>query len=138
MASSHLQWLVIKNDSCFLMKSRNCRKAFSKESRNLKNMNLYKYNGLIHKRTVGVTPAADGKGVVLELSKPKVIRRPVKRFYKVTLKKDNRRILKSIYNNMKGRYHYNLNLCAQKRASAILKSQKYNSNQFLKKKIIMT
>lgn len=32
---------------------------------NLKARNSFRYNGLIHRKTVGVEPAADGKGVVV-------------------------------------------------------------------------
>lgn len=34
----------------------------SQEPNNLKARNSFRYNGLIHRKTVGVEPAADGKG----------------------------------------------------------------------------
>ncbi|ELK23872.1 60S ribosomal protein L28 [Myotis davidii] len=36
----------------------------SQEPNNLKARNSFRYNGLIHRKTVGVEPAPDGKGVV--------------------------------------------------------------------------
>lgn len=39
------------------------------EPNNLKAKNSFRFNGLVHKKTVGVQPAADGKGVVVVLKK---------------------------------------------------------------------
>lgn len=39
------------------------------EANNLKSKNSFRFNGLVHKKTVGVQPAADGKGVVVVLKK---------------------------------------------------------------------
>lgn len=39
------------------------------EPNNLKARNSFRFNGLVHKKTVGVQPAADGKGVVVVLKK---------------------------------------------------------------------
>lgn len=39
------------------------------EPNNLKSRNSFRFNGLVHKKTVGVQPAADGKGVVVVLKK---------------------------------------------------------------------
>lgn len=41
----------------------------SQEPNNLKARNSFRFNGLVHKKTVGVQPAADGKGVVVVLKK---------------------------------------------------------------------
>ncbi|KAI2593277.1 RPL28 isoform 6 [Pan troglodytes] len=61
--SAHLQWMVVRNCSSFLIK-RN-KQTYSTEPNNLKARNSFRYNGLIHRKTVGVEPAADGKGVVV-------------------------------------------------------------------------
>lgn len=37
----------------------------------MKSRNSFRFNGLVHKKTVGVQPAADGKGVVVILKKRK-------------------------------------------------------------------
>lgn len=39
------------------------------EPNNLKARNAFRFNGLIHRKTVGVEQAADGKGVVIILKK---------------------------------------------------------------------
>lgn len=39
------------------------------EPNNLKARNSFRFNGLVHKKTVGVQPAADGKGIVVVLKK---------------------------------------------------------------------
>ena len=41
------------------------------EANNLKNRHSQRYNGIINTKTVGVTPCADGKGVVLTLKNHK-------------------------------------------------------------------
>uniref|UniRef100_A0A8I3X212 Large ribosomal subunit protein eL28 n=1 Tax=Callithrix jacchus TaxID=9483 RepID=A0A8I3X212_CALJA len=61
--SAHLQWMVLRNCSSFLIK-RN-KQTYSTEPDNLKACNSFRYNGLIHRKTVGVEPAADSKGVVV-------------------------------------------------------------------------
>ncbi|XP_023277824.1 60S ribosomal protein L28-like [Seriola lalandi dorsalis] len=65
--SSHLQWMVIRNCSSFLIKRNG--QTYSTEPNNLKSRNSFRFNGLVHKKTVGVQPAADGKGVVVVLKK---------------------------------------------------------------------
>uniref|UniRef100_A0A4X2JXG4 Large ribosomal subunit protein eL28 n=1 Tax=Vombatus ursinus TaxID=29139 RepID=A0A4X2JXG4_VOMUR len=61
--SAHLQWMVLRNCSSFLIK-RN-KQTYSTEPNNLKARNSFRYNGLIHRKTVGIEPAADGKGIVV-------------------------------------------------------------------------
>lgn len=97
--SADLQWMIIRNNSSFLLKgsgqtfSRVCTyiyiyvgltcqvtsrfwkprcsqiyrtwPASLQEPNNLRNRNSFRYNGLVHKKTIGVEPAVDGKGVVL-------------------------------------------------------------------------
>lgn len=43
--------------------------SHGQEPNNLKARNSFRFNGLIHKKTVGIEPAADGKGVVVVLKK---------------------------------------------------------------------
>lgn len=43
--------------------------ASLQEPNNLKARNSFRYNGLIHRKTVGVEPAADGKGVVVVMKR---------------------------------------------------------------------
>uniref|UniRef100_A0A5F9C698 Large ribosomal subunit protein eL28 n=1 Tax=Oryctolagus cuniculus TaxID=9986 RepID=A0A5F9C698_RABIT len=58
--------MVVRNCCSFLIK-RN-KQTYSTEPNNLKARNSFRYNGLIHRKTVGVEPAADGKGVVVVIS----------------------------------------------------------------------
>lgn len=41
------------------------------EANNLKCRNSFRYNGLIHQKSLGVEPAKDGKGVVFVTKKPR-------------------------------------------------------------------
>lgn len=43
--------------------------ALFQEPNNLKARNAFRFNGLIHRKTVGVEQAADGKGIVVVLKK---------------------------------------------------------------------
>merc|ERR1712012_989568 len=61
--SADLQWMVIRNNSSFLLKGSG--QTFSREANNLKARNSFRFNGLVQKKTVGIEAAADGKGVVL-------------------------------------------------------------------------
>ncbi|XP_052606066.1 60S ribosomal protein L28-like [Peromyscus californicus insignis] len=61
--STHLQWMVVQNCSSFLIK-RN-KQTYSTKPNSLK----VGYNRLIHNNTVGVQPAAEGKGVVVVMKR---------------------------------------------------------------------
>jgi len=121
--SSQLLWGIIRDNSAFLLKGNG--QTYSREANNLRSRNSFRYNGLIHKRSVGVEPAKDGKGVVLVTRKPKANGRPAVTYNKMELKKGSRKTLTSIRNTVrKGRYRKDLKMAALRRASAILKSQK--------------
>ncbi|XP_030853978.1 60S ribosomal protein L28-like isoform X1 [Strongylocentrotus purpuratus] len=123
MASADLQWLIIRNNSCFLKHGGGV--TMSTEPNNLKNRNSFKYNGLIHKKAVGVEAAADGKGVVLVTKKIKgTMNKPAKTFNRVEMKKDSRRTLTAIRRTLKKGYRKDLKMAALRRASAIIRSQK--------------
>ena len=49
----------------FFLKSINLSILSLQEPNNLKAKNSFRYNGLVNKKTVGVEPCKDGKGVVL-------------------------------------------------------------------------
>ncbi|GFN78562.1 60S ribosomal protein l28 [Plakobranchus ocellatus] len=70
MATADLTWLIIRNNSSFLLKR--SKQNMSLEANNIKSKNSFRYNGFIHRKTVGVEPAKDGKGVVLITRKSKV------------------------------------------------------------------
>merc|ERR1712018_798922 len=120
--SAELQWMIIRNNSSFLLKGSG--QTFSKESSNLKSKNSYRYNGLVRRKTIGVEPA-DGKGVVLVTRKANHWRRPGASMNRTELKKDSRKPLTTIRNTIrKGRYRKDLKMAALRKASAVLRSQK--------------
>ncbi|XP_022326128.2 large ribosomal subunit protein eL28-like [Crassostrea virginica] len=123
MASPDLQWLIIRNNSSFLLKGNG--QTYSREPNNLKSLNSFRYNGLVHKKTVGVVPAKDGKGVVLITKKTNAGKRPGKGYSKVELKRGSRQTFSSIRKTLRSnRYRKDLKMAAVRRASALLKSQK--------------
>ncbi|KAM6985830.1 large ribosomal subunit protein eL28 [Aplochiton taeniatus] len=121
--SSHLQWMVIRNCSSFLIKRNG--QTYSTEPNNLKSRNSFRYNGLVHAKTVGVEPAADGKGIVVVLKKRRGQRKPAVSHNKITINKNSRATLSSLRHMIrKNNYRKDLRMAALRRASAILKSQK--------------
>ncbi|KAK9395539.1 60S ribosomal protein L28 [Crotalus adamanteus] len=121
--SAHLQWMIVRNCSSFLIK-RN-KQTYSTEPNNLKARNSFRYNGLIHRKTVGVEPAADGKGIVVVLKKRAGQRKPATSYEKITINKNARATLSSLRHIIrKNNYRKDLRMAALRRASAILRSQK--------------
>uniref|UniRef100_A0A182PVV8 Large ribosomal subunit protein eL28 n=1 Tax=Anopheles epiroticus TaxID=199890 RepID=A0A182PVV8_9DIPT len=124
MDSSHLNWLIIRDHHAYLMKQKNIRKPFSTEPGNLTNLSSYRYSGLVHNKTVTITPA-EKKGINFVYRRVKKANQPAKAPVKVTLKQGPRRTLKKISNIMKAtRYRADLRQAALRRASAILRSQR--------------
>ncbi|MEJ1287711.1 ribosomal protein L28 [Cricetulus griseus] len=117
------QWMVVRNCSSFLIK-RN-KQTYSTEPNNLKARNSFRYNGLIHRKTVGVEPAADGKGVVVVMKRRSGQRKPATSYVRTTINKNARATLSSIRHMIrKNKYRPDLRMAAIRRASAILRSQK--------------
>uniref|UniRef100_A0A8C1DPA2 Large ribosomal subunit protein eL28 n=1 Tax=Cyprinus carpio carpio TaxID=630221 RepID=A0A8C1DPA2_CYPCA len=109
MASPHLQWMVIRNTSSFLIK-RN-KQTYSTEPNNLKARNAFRFNGLIHRKTVGIEPAADGKGVVVILKKRAGQCKPATSYEKITINKNSRTTLASVRNIIrKNKYRKDLRM----------------------------
>nr|XP_033813676.1 60S ribosomal protein L28-like [Geotrypetes seraphini] len=95
------------------------------EPNNLKSRNSFRYNGLIYRKTVGVEPAADGKGIVVVLKKRAGQRKPVTSYEKIAINKNARATLSSLRHIIqKNKYRKDLRMAALRRASAILRSQK--------------
>ncbi|KAJ8321282.1 hypothetical protein KUTeg_001140 [Tegillarca granosa] len=92
--SADLQWMIIRNNSSFLLKGN--KQTFSREPNNLKGRNSFRFNGLVHKKTVGVEVPKDGKGVVLVTKNNAGLSKPAKTFTKLELKRDSRRTLGTI------------------------------------------
>ncbi|KAK3087219.1 hypothetical protein FSP39_003264 [Pinctada imbricata] len=121
--SQDLQWLIIRNNSSFLLKGN--KQTFSRESNNLKGKNSFRYNGLVRRKTLGVEAAKDGKGVVLVTRNSQGYRKPAQSFTRTELKRDSRRTMASIRKVIRSsRYRKDLKMAAIRRASALLRSQK--------------
>ena len=124
-SSSHLNWLIIRNNNSFLLKKRDVKKPFSTESNNLTNVSSYRYSGLVHKKTVGVVPSVDQKGFVVVLKKGKNAQKPVKNTVRIKMTAGPRRSLKKLRHLLVGnKYRKDLTQAAVRRASAIIRSQK--------------
>lgn len=116
--------MVIRNNHAFLMKRRNVDKPFSREAHNLTNLNSFRYNGLVHKRTMGVSASKDKKGFAVEwrTAKGQNGRRPAKGMARLALKGGPRRALHTL-RRLAG-YRRDLRKAALRRASAVLRSQR--------------
>ncbi|CAL1541898.1 unnamed protein product, partial [Lymnaea stagnalis] len=97
---------------------------FFQEPNNLKSRNSFRYNGLIHSKTVGVEQTKDGKGVVLVTRKGKGLQKPNKSLTKVELKRGPRKTIAVIRNSLKANNYRRDLVNSAVRTCAILKSQK--------------
>jgi len=121
-----LQWMLLRNNSSYLIKGAHGQ-TFTTEPNNLKGKNSFRHNGLIHKKTVGVTVSADNKGIVLTTRKQTARHRPGKSLNKVTFKNasGSRRVLSKIRATLsKSSYRNDLKTTCLRRASALLRGQK--------------
>jgi len=125
MVSSDVAWAVIRNNSSFLLKKRGVKKPFSTEPMNLTNLNSQRYNGLVNKKAVGITAAADNKGFILTTKRAKAANKPGRSTVSCTFKAGPGRSLHKVKSGLvKQRYRKDLSKAALKKASAILRSQK--------------
>nr|CAJ17401.1 ribosomal protein L28e [Carabus granulatus] len=123
--SAHLSWMIIRNNNAFLLKKRNISKPFSTEPSNLTNLNSFRYNGLIHKKTVGIVEPKDKKGFTVVYKKANKQNKPRRATITRTMKSGPRRSLHKLRRLMdKNSYRKDLTKVALRRASAILRSQK--------------
>merc|ERR1712136_234727 len=105
--SAELQWMVMRNNHAFLLK-RN-KREFSKEASNLKNKNNFRYNGLVQK-------------------KQKCQNKPGSSHVRVQLKGGNRTVLNKVRRTiLKNGYRKDLKMAALRKASALMKSYKKDS-----------
>jgi len=86
-SSSDLQWLLLRNNSSFLIKRDG--QIFNSEPFNLANRNTFKFSGLANKQAVGVDLDKKEKKIYLSTKKTKGDnpRRPRKLFSKAVLSK---------------------------------------------------
>ena len=97
------------------------------ESNNLKGVNSFRYNGIVHAKTVGVNLSADKKSVVMTTKKQSAKNKPAKSLNNVSFKiaSGPRRVLSKIRNTIRGtRYRKDLKGLALRRASALMTGQK--------------
>uniref|UniRef100_A0A2I3RJH6 Large ribosomal subunit protein eL28 n=1 Tax=Pan troglodytes TaxID=9598 RepID=A0A2I3RJH6_PANTR len=102
--SAHLQWMVVRNCSSFLIKRKNT------EPNNLKARNSF---------TVGVEPAADSRGVVV-MKRRSSQRKPATSYVRTTINKNAHATLSSIRHTiLKNKYALTCAWAAIRRASAL-------------------
>ncbi|XP_070500989.1 large ribosomal subunit protein eL28 [Chironomus tepperi] len=125
MASSHLNWLIVRDHNSFMLKQRNIPKPFSKEQNNLMNVSTFRYSGIVHPHTIGITPSVDKKGVIFAYKKAKKMYKPAESTGRITFKSGQKRTLKKVKNVIQSKkYRRDLQQVALKRVSAIYRSQK--------------
>merc|ERR1712200_246923 len=96
---------------------------FPKEPCNLKAKNSFRYNGLVHKKVVGID-MEDGK-VTLTTKNTKGQNKPAKMMTKSQLSGNDRKVLQTVSKTLrKNRYRKDLKMAAVRRAAALLKAQK--------------
>ncbi|KAK9700420.1 hypothetical protein K7432_012216 [Basidiobolus ranarum] len=122
--SADLTWLLVKDNSCFLVKRSGVQ--FTTEPNNLTNLNSFKYSGLANNKVVGVSAASSGKGAVLTIKKQSIsASKLIKAFQKVSIAGSSRRAGKVIANSTaRSGYRADLRKAALGRLSAILAAQK--------------
>merc|ERR1712183_1094854 len=122
------QWMIMRNNHAFLLK-RN-KREFSKEPNNLKSKNNFRYNGLVHKKTIGIEASDNNQGVVLVTQKKKCHNKPGSSLTRVQLKGANRTVLNKVRRTiLKNGYRKDLKMAALRKAAAIMKSYKKDSEK---------
>lgn len=127
--SSDIAWAIVRNNSAYLLKKRNCPKPFSTDPMNLTNKHSKRHNGLVNKKAIGIVAAADNKGFTVTVKQGQATR-PVKNKATVTMKAGPRRSLHKVKAMIiKQRYRKDLATCALRKASLICRSQKALPNR---------
>ncbi|KMT01693.1 hypothetical protein BVRB_9g211490 [Beta vulgaris subsp. vulgaris] len=102
-----LIWEIVKKNNCFLVKefgNGSAKVQFSKESNNLYNTHSYKYSGIANPKTVAVQPAGKDS-VVLTTTKTRKQNKPASLQHKSVMKKDFRRMVKAVENQVGDNYY---------------------------------
>ncbi|KAG0004555.1 hypothetical protein BGZ79_008904 [Entomortierella chlamydospora] len=121
--SADLTWLLIKKNNSFLVKRSGVQ--FSSEAGNLLNKNSFKFSGLANNKTVDISAAPSGRGVVVATKKTSVPAfKPSKGISKVTLTKGVRKSARAVAGLARNGYRADLRKAALARVSAVLNSQK--------------
>merc|ERR1712221_32971 len=110
--SADLQWMLLRNNSCFLVKS--LGNTLTREPNNVMKVNSFKNNGLVHSKTVDVEASPDGKGVVLSLKTKNGKNKPNKMYNSTKISRGGRHTIKTISNTLtKNHYRRDLSKCHQ-------------------------
>ncbi|KAF6201599.1 hypothetical protein GE061_003991 [Apolygus lucorum] len=121
--SAHLSWMIIKNHNSFLVKKRCIKKHFSTEPHNLLNVASFRYNGLVHKKSIDIAPV--DKGFKVSWKRAKAAHKPASCYVSRTIKSGPRVALFRLRRLIRcNKYRKDLTKAALRRASAILNSQK--------------
>ena len=123
--STDVAWSIVRNNSAFLLKKRNCPKPFSTDPLNLTNRYSKRYNGFVNNKAVGIQAAANGQGLTLTLKNARLANRPAKSTNTTALKARGRATLSTVRNVItKTRYRKDLRKAALRRTALILRSQR--------------
>ncbi|XP_014242738.1 60S ribosomal protein L28 [Cimex lectularius] len=122
--SPHLNWLVVRKFNSYLVKKRNIKKHFSTEPHNLLNLASFRYNGLVHKKSLDISPA-EKMTFKVTWKRAKYNNKPASCYVSRTMKAGPRIALFKLRRFMRAnKYRRDLTKAALRRASAILNSQK--------------
>nr|SVE86519.1 EOG090X0JNN [Daphnia similis]SVE87146.1 EOG090X0JNN [Daphnia similis]SVE87772.1 EOG090X0JNN [Daphnia similis]SVE88404.1 EOG090X0JNN [Daphnia similis] len=124
MSSSHLQWLITRNTSSFVLKKRNVKQPFSREPLHLTNRHCFKFNTLVHKNVIGVEPAKDKNGFVVVMKSKRKVYKPKASMVRFQIKSGPRHTLAKLNNIVKNGYRKDCRGAVLKKASAIIRSEK--------------
>merc|ERR1712071_232110 len=122
--SSFVQWEIIKNNHCQLIK-RKTTKPMSAEPFNVRNIHSMESNGFINPRALSITPAKDCKGIVVRQKNGSRVSRPGKQISATVMKSGPRRVLLKLARSFKKTgYRKDLKKATLRRASVILRGQR--------------
>eukprot|EP00069_Balaena_mysticetus_P013990 bmy_08185T0 len=108
---------MVVRSCCSSLIKRN-KQTYSTEPNNLKARNSFRYNGLIHRKTVGVETAADGKGVVVVRKRRSGQGKPATSYVWTTINENAQATLSSNRHMIqKNKYRPDLRMAALHRAS---------------------
>merc|ERR1711959_103654 len=120
MASSDLLWQITRNNSSFLVKRNGLE--LSSEPGNLMNKNSFKFSGIANLETVDV--ADNEKGITFSRKNKANTSKPARNVVSMDLKKDLRKVSKTIINKTAGaNYRKDLSNAALARWCKVWKSQ---------------
>merc|ERR1712139_762 len=125
-ASSDLLWALTRKTNAFLVKRNGLQ--LTSEPNNLMNKHSFKYSGLANLETVGVED--NTRGITLKMKNKKNSQNPKRNIVPVDLKKDFRKVAKTIRNKTEGKF-YRKDLCkpALARWYKVWKSQNSKSKE---------